>query len=251
MEKLINSCQPIDWPAKGVKAFQTIRALPPETDVNKVDFGNFNLGLHVGDNQDSVLANRQQLNKVLGSEKSIQWLNQVHGTDVALIKEHSEKTITADAAITSNPNIALAVMTADCLPILLSSHCGSEIAVIHAGWRPLAAGIVEKTLSQLKSINSDIVAWLGPCIGQQNFQVGSEVRDAFVNLDGNLIRYFLLDDDDKYRANLRGIARYLLEKNGIVQIQELSDCTYDKKEKYYSYRRCNTSGRMCSVIVME
>lgn len=251
MEKPINFCQPINWPVEGVKAFQTIRSLAPDADVANIDFGNFNVGLHVGDNQASVLNNRQQLNSVLGAEKSIQWLNQVHGNDVAIIKEYSEQPVTADAAITSNPNIALAVMTADCLPILLSNMNSGEIGVIHAGWRPLALGIIEKTLLKLNACNSDIFAWLGPCIGQQNFQVGGEVRDTFISLDEHLECYFLADEQNKFRANLRAIAQYLLEKNGVSKIQTLSDCTYDKKEKYYSYRRCNVSGRMCSVIVMD
>lgn len=251
MEKPINFCQPIDWPVEGVRAFQTIRTLAPDADVANIDFGNFNVGLHVGDSQASVLDNRQQLNSVLGVEKSIQWLNQVHGNDVAIIREYSEQPITADAAITGCQNIALAVMTADCLPILLSNKSSGEIAVIHAGWRPLASGIIEKTLSKLNASNSEVYAWLGPCISQQNFQVGGEVRDTFIDLDEHLADYFLVDEQNKFLANLKGIAQYLLEKNGVNKIQALSDCTYDKKEKYYSYRRCNVSGRMCSVIVMD
>jgi len=251
MESTISRFQKINWPVNGANIVQTSRAIAPDTDPLETDYGDFNLGLHVGDQETEVVENRKKLNQVIGANKSIQWLNQVHGTDVGVIVEASTLPITADAAVTRSPNVALAIMTADCLPIILANHNGNEIAAIHAGWRPLANGIIQNTLAKLESDSETLVAWLGPCISQQNFQVGSEVREVFKALDPSLTEFFVEDDEKKFKADLRAIAIFLLTKLGVNQIFELADCTYDRVDKYYSYRRCNISGRMCSIITMD
>ena len=139
-------------------------------------------------------------------------------------------------------------MTADCLPILLSNEEGSEIAAIHGGWRSLAADIIAKTLSQMQTDNRLIYAWLGPCISQQYFEVGLDVRKSFTELHTSLSSCFKKTADDKYHADLVAIATLLFSKQGVMSVSSLNKCTYNEKEKYYSYRRDQQTGRMASII---
>jgi hypothetical protein len=179
---------------------------------------------------------------------NIQWLNQVHGNKVVTISRLSTKVITADASITRQKHLGLAIMTADCLPILLSHQNGDEIAAIHGGWRSLEAGIIKATLDKMLSRPGDVIAWLGPCISQQAFQVGIEVRDAFIYQDSILAKGFTRQLDGKFLADLHFIAAHQLRLLGVQHIATLSECTFNDKNKYYSYRRNTTTGRMASVI---
>jgi YfiH family protein len=226
-------------------------------------YGSFNLGLHVGDSPELVTDNRSKLkifiNKQLSSKQvvstgknaeivDIQWLEQVHGNVVTTVTSISEQAIVADASITREKNIALAIMTADCLPILLSHKEGTEIAAIHGGWRPLVTNIIEKTVEQMYSKPANIVAWLGPCIGKDAFEVGGEVKEAFIQLDLAFNRAFVKQDNGKYLANLHLIAQHQLESLGIKVIAHLGECTYQESDKYYSYRKEQVTGRMASII---
>jgi len=226
-------------------------------------YGGFNLGLHVGDSAARVIDNRFELKKFINQQLAIkqvvsnakqteqvniQWLEQVHGNVVATVTTASEQAIVADASITRQKNIALAIMTADCLPILLSHKDGTEIAAIHGGWRPLAANIIDKTVTQMHSKAADIVAWLGPCIGKGAFEVGVEVKEAFTQLDLEFNRAFVKQGNGKYLANLHQIAQHQLESLGITVIARLAECTYEENNKYYSYRKEQVTGRMASVI---
>ncbi|MBU2869157.1 peptidoglycan editing factor PgeF [Colwellia sp. E2M01] len=225
-------------------------------------YGGFNLGLHVGDNTCHVMKNRDLLTKYLYQEVnnyrqptdsalqniSIQWLEQVHGNNVVTILKTDTKPITADASITREKNIALAIMTADCLPVLLAHKNGLEIAAIHGGWRPLAANIITKTLEKMQSDPSDIQAWLGPCIGKTAFEVGSEVKDIFLKQNHNFESCFVPQANAKYLADLHAIAEIQLNSLGVTNISRLDECTYQNTNKYYSYRKNNTTGRMASVI---
>ncbi|WP_245942472.1 peptidoglycan editing factor PgeF [Candidatus Colwellia aromaticivorans] len=214
----------------------------------KYPYKNFNLGLHVGDCANNVEHNRQCLQKLFPSKTRIQWLEQVHGNTVAKISKVTKENIIADAMVTREKNIALAIMTADCLPILLISSQGDEIAAIHGGWRPLAANIITNTLNKMHTAADDIYAWLGPCIGKEAFEVGSEVQRAFVEQGNAFSQAFIKQENGKYLANLHEIATLQLNKVGIKQISSLSECTYSQPEKYYSYRKNSITGRMATVI---
>ena len=229
----------------------------------KSHFASFNLGLHVGDNAEQVIDNRNQLkyfirqqlstdlsisNKKIAEEINIQWLEQVHGNVVVTVTDVDEQAIIADASITRDKNIALAIMTADCLPILLSHKFGDEIAAIHGGWRPLLANIITKTIDNMHSKPADIIAWLGPCIGKDAFEVGGEVKEVFTQLDLAFNNAFLKQENGKYLADLHQIARLQLESLGVTVIANLEECTYQETEKYYSYRKKQITGRMASVI---
>lgn len=226
-------------------------------------FGGFNLGLHVGDSAEHVTHNRNVLNNFISQqlfdkaikpstklidEVHIQWLEQVHGNEVVIVTRVDEQAMVADASITRQKNIALAIMTADCLPILLSHKAGTEIAAIHGGWRPLAGNIVAKTIAKMHSNPSDIVAWLGPCIGKDSFEVGEEVKQVFTMLGEGFNSAFILQDNGKYLADLHQIARLQLASLGVNAIASLTKCTYQETETYYSYRKQQITGRMASVI---
>jgi len=254
-----------------VFALQTTR-LPtafilPRQNENSADakspFDNFNLGLHVGDVAEKVTYNRNKLKEYISQQLAvqhsaesiklteplnIQWLEQVHGSHVAEVSTASSHAITADASITRQRNIALAIMTADCLPILLSHKEGREIAAIHGGWRPLAANIIEKTIEKMDSNPTELVAWLGPCIGNEAFEVGAEVKEAFTQQDKIFSTAFVKQENGKFLADLHKIAQIQLKSIGVRDISCLDECTYQRTDKYYSYRKEQVTGRMASII---
>jgi len=249
------------WPAQHVLALTTTRHHPSLPFVHKSTlskFSTFNLSGHVGDNHDKIISNRHCLLSILPKKTAIQWFEQTHGSDVAVIESVSTKAIVADAAITKEKNIALAIMTADCLPILLSTKKGNEIAAIHGGWRPLVGNIISNTLAKMSASPSDLVAWLGPCIGANAFEVGEEVRQQFIKLSPLFEPAFIKQQypltlskesqGDKYLANLVFIATLQLHQLGITNVSFLTDCTFSKKDEYFSYRRDGQTGRMASVI---
>jgi len=256
--KSINlAIEKIAWPALNVTAMQTTR-YPTKTTSKKTIkhsllpcYDHFNLGLHVNDTKQNVVNNREQLLNVLSTKTKIQWLDQVHGSNVAIITGDSLQSVQADACITREKKLALAIMTADCLPILLSNKAGTEIAAVHAGWRPLADNIIVKTLAQMHSQTQNIVAWLGPCIGTTHFEVGSEVKQAFIDISVELSVFFIANDRGRYQADLSGIATFFLQQAGISSIAHINECTFTQKNKYYSYRREQKTGRMASIICIS
>lgn len=240
----------INFGLKNIVALQTSRHSPHVSHQSEAPFDNFNLALHVEDNSHQVTRNRSLLSQCFDEKTQIQWLEQVHGNEVVTVSAVSKVPLVADAIVTRQKKIALAIMTADCLPILISDEQGKEIAAIHAGWRPLAANIIAKTLSELSTPTCRLQAWLGPCIGQYAFEVGDEVKEAFMALDANLGVCFT-KYHHRWHANLRSIAQYLLKKQGVTNIQSLNECTYQQPERYYSYRRQNKTGRMVSIIAID
>jgi len=242
--------------AAKVLALQTTRLTPntvcPDItcDDQTESYQNFNLGLHVGDCSQQVLKNRQSLQKLLPANTKIQWFEQVHGNEVVEVQQVSTTAIVADAAITRMKNTCLAIMTADCLPILLVSKAGDEIAAIHGGWRPLAANIIINTLDKMKTPNTDVCAWLGPCISKDAFEVGSEVKAEFVQQGECFNSAFTAKANGKYLADLHTIARLQLVSHGVNQISDLSECTYANTDKYYSYRKNTVTGRMATLICL-
>lgn len=223
---------------------------PSDISANNNDFKNFNLGLHVGDCAKQVEYNRKYLQDLLPDKTCIQWLEQVHGNTVIDISRVTKQTIIGDAMITREKNTALAIMTADCLPILLVSNQGNEIAAIHGGWRPLAGNIITNTVKKMHTRAGEINAWLGPCIGNKAFEVGSEVYKTFVDQGNIFSKAFSKQSNGKYLANLHEIAKLQLNNLGINHISTLSECTYSKPDKYYSYRKSSSTGRMATVITL-
>jgi YfiH family protein len=219
-------------------------------------FNGLNLGLHVGDDPATVQKNRDALKAVLPNEPI--WLNQVHGTQVVDADEHGNGVPSADASVTTTPGRVLAIMTADCLPVLLASRDGKVVGAAHAGWRGLAAGVIEQTVALMRSkqiqqsqTQIEILAYLGPAIGPHAFEVGSEVRDIFMAQNPVSAACFeQLQEKGKYLADIYGLACLRLNALGIEHIEGGGECTLQNPD-YFSYRRDQETGRMGSFIWIE
>jgi YfiH family protein len=212
--------------------------------------GGFNLGLHVGDDPRRVLQNRDKLRARLPAEPA--WLTQVHGTRVVRA-EQAEDAPQADAAIATTPGVVCAIQTADCLPVLLADADGRAVGAAHAGWRGLAHGVLEDTVGALCEAGAgDILAWLGPAIGPQRFEVGQEVFDAFAGRDAELASAFAsAGRPGKYLADLYALATRILRKAGVRDIAGGGFCTVSDARRFYSYRRDGVTGRMATLIWIE
>lgn len=213
-------------------------------------YTSLNLGDHVGDSPAAVARNRDILRENLPPSTQITWLNQVHGSDV--VKAQAGSTPSADAQWTDQVGQVCAVLTADCLPILLACREGRCVAIIHAGWRSLAGGIVKNTVDTLPTSSTQLVAWLGPCISARYFEVGPEVRRAFLSLLGDVAgTSFTPGVGDRYWADLTALARLALHACGVVCIDGGDHCTFNNANRFYSYRRDGQTGRMASVVWLQ
>lgn len=233
-----------DWPQpKSVSSCSTTRAggvsLPP--------FDSLNLGDHVEDSFEAVSENRQRLVKLAQLPQQPVWLEQVHGTRVLHLDGSKIKNKQADAVYTNQKGQVCAIMTADCLPVLFCNMAGSEVAAAHAGWRGLCNGVLENTVSQFVSPTNEIMAWLGPAIGAEKFEVGGEVKDAFVNQSSDLASAFT-PHNGKYLADIYLLARKKLSTMGINAIYGGDFCTVTDENRFFSYRREGKTGRMASLI---
>jgi hypothetical protein len=215
--------------------------------------GGWNLARHVGDDEADVAENRRRLRALLPAEPL--WLDQVHGTGVLVADGGAWATEPADAAVTSVPGVVLAVMTADCLPVLFATRDGRAVGVAHAGWRGMAAGVLERTLEALLACDgrdanpSDVVAWLGPAIGPQAFEVGPEVLEAFVAADARAASCFAPGAAaGKWFADLFGLARLRLAASGVGHVEAGGWCTVQDRSRLFSYRRDRVTGRMATLI---
>ena len=252
-----------DWPAPaGVRAVCTTRA----GGVSAAPYASFNLGDHVGDKPAHVAANRATLRSALGAHPV--FLKQVHGTEVVQLDARSVDGTVADACFTPQPGVACMVMVADCLPVLFTTTQGHAVAAAHAGWRGLAGqsglGVLEQTFKNFSSVALmdkaqaaiEIIAWLGPCIGPDAFEVGDEVRAAFVQDDApdsaQAASCFKRLPAGKWLADLAGLARLRLRAMGITQIygndSSAAWCTVANASKFFSHRRDQVSGRFCASI---
>lgn len=269
----------LSWP--GVHYFCTTRVGGGSANA----WSSLNLGLHTGDDPDQVAVNRQTLCAQLPAEPV--WLRQVHGSDVfdadrgVVIDARGDKhdgiapssaqpglggaraarlaegclptavSPQADAAITLQPDRVLAIMTADCLPVVMASEDGTALGVAHAGWRGLAQGVLENTLDALRKRRPGIKAWrawVGPGITQAHFEVGDEVYQAFVAQDAASALYFVSKESGrKWLADLPSLARHKLARAGVGQIELSGECTYARSDLYYSYRRDGATGRLATV----
>ncbi|MDH2431471.1 peptidoglycan editing factor PgeF [Pokkaliibacter sp. MBI-7] len=236
-----------DWPAPGnVKALCTTRL----GGHSQGAFDSFNLGDHVGDDPQAVHANRLQLQAELNLQQPPAWLVQVHGTDVACPGEADD--YQADASVTRHRGQALAIMTADCLPVLFCDDKGLVVAGAHAGWRGLCAGILEATIQAMAVAPVSLMAWLGPAIGPAAFEVGDEVREAFIAQQRDAAAAFVPGElPGKWLADIYQLARLRLRLAGIERIYGGEYCTVSQPELFYSYRRDRQTGRMASLIWLD
>ncbi len=246
-----------DWPALPVRigTLTTLRtggvSLAPYDDGQ--GSGGFNLGDHVGDRPENVLANRHLLSQLLPGNPS--WLNQVHGTIVVNLDENPGN-LTADASISTQPGRVCAVLTADCLPVLLSDARGGLhgiVAAAHAGWRGLLNGVLENTVEKMQAAGAKrerILVWLGPAIGPSQFEVGEEVREKFMNNDVAAASAFTENQNQagKFYADIYQLARQRLQRMGISQVAGGNYCTFSDPGRFYSFRRDGVTGRMASLI---
>ena len=235
-----------NWPAPAnVCAAITTRQFPGSS---LPPFDRFNLGAHVGDAPEAVAQNRAELQDVLGLKHPIVWLNQVHGTAVHEYRGVAQSSATADACISRTPDTACAVLTADCLPILLCTKSGSAVAAVHAGWRGLLAGVIEACILQLAP-SVEVISYIGPGISAAAFEVGPEVREAFLARDPGASVAFKAGIGDRLFADLALLARIRLQNIGVNSISESGRCTFTESETFYSHRRAGPrTGRFASLV---
>lgn len=253
--KALNSEQLIlpDWPApQNITAFTTTRM----GGFSQAPYDGLNMGFHVGDDVALLEKNYQQLQTTLGEQVNIPWMKQVHGVEVLKAEEVNSQVSEADAMYTQKTDQACAVLTADCLPVVLCNKAGTEIAVAHAGWKGLVAGIISKTIEQFDDEPENILVWLGPAIGQTAFEVGVEVQEKFVENFASFAPAPLIEQAfdvskthaDKRFADLYALARIECLARGVKNIYGGGLCTYNDP-RFYSYRRENITGRMATAIV--
>lgn len=233
-----------DWPApSNIHAFSTYRlggvSLPP--------YDSLNLGDHVGDDVQAVADNRQRLLTQARLPAEPLWLQQVHGNDV-IDASHWTAAISADASYSNRPDRVCTVLTADCLPVLFTDRSGRQVAAAHAGWRGLLAGVLENTLACFTGRREEVLAWLGPAIGPQQFEVGREVFEAFYERDNASSRAFQQRDAEHFLADIYLLARQWLAQAGVTAVFGGEHCTVSEADKFYSYRRDGDTGRMASLI---
>ena len=234
-----------DWPAPArVRSLQTLRG----AGCSPAPWDSFNLGDHVGDDAANVAANRAALREHLPAEPA--WLKQVHGIATVNPKK-SPKLKEADAAFTRDSGVVCAVMTADCLPVLFCDRAGTVVAAAHAGWRGLAAGVLEATMTQMAVPPGELLAWLGPAIGPSAFEVGDEVRAAFVADDPAAALAFKPHFSGKWLADIYLLARQRLNARGVGGIHGGGRCTVGEAQHFFSYRRDGVTGRMATLIWID
>jgi len=239
-----------DWPAPPrVRAFSTTR----DGGVSSGVFSSLNLGDHVGDEPVRVARNRALLRERLSLPGEPLWLRQVHGCNLVPSQAgaspaSSSGPYEADGAVTSDPESVCAVMTADCLPVLMCDRQGTRVAAVHAGWRGLAAGILEEAFQALGICAKRVLVWLGPAIGPQAFEVGPEVRARFVEFDPRAAEAFRLRPDGRWLADLAELARQRFARLGVTDVYGGVYCTFSDPRRFFSYRRDGVTGRMASLI---
>ena len=248
-----------DWPAPpGVRALTTLRqgaggSLPP--------FDSFNMGNRSspeGDDPRQVQCNRDELQRLAGLPSAPHWLRQVHGTgvlrfDAPPAAQGIDAEPEADAAVTAVPGVVLAILTADCLPVAFAARDGSEVAAAHAGWRGLADGMLEATLAAMHTPPGDVIAWLGPAAGPAHYEIGGDVRDAFLAHSAQVEAAFVATRPGHWRVDLYALARQRLQAAGMnpADIHGGDQCTIADPSRWYSHRRDRRSGRMATLVWIQ
>ena len=248
-----------DWPAPpGVVAFTTLRR---GAGVSVAPFDTFNVGARCGDDACAVASNRAELAHRAGLPSPPRWLRQVHGTGVlrsdapaaAATAGDVEAEPEADAAVASAPGTVLAILTADCLPVVFAARDGSEVAAAHAGWRGLADGMLEATLAAMHTPPGDVIAWLGPAAGPAHYEIGGDVRDAFLAHSAQVEAAFVATRPGHWRVDLYALARQRLQAAGMnpADIHGGDQCTIADPSRWYSHRRDRRSGRMATLVWIQ
>ncbi|MCK5191913.1 MAG: peptidoglycan editing factor PgeF [Methylococcales bacterium] len=230
-----------DWPApENIKAGTTLRS----GGISSGKYCSLNLAMHVGDNPRNVIDNRKRIKSLLELPAEPMWLQQTHGSRV--VRAECADNLEADASFSNKKNIICAIMTADCLPLLLCSQDGGYVAAVHGGWRGLLAGVIENTVNAMQQ--RDLLAWMGPAIGPKCFEVGAEVCDTFIHKRAEYSSAFSKLENSKWFADIYRIARITLMANGITRIYGGEYCTVTDQSRFYSYRREGETGRMTTLI---
>lgn len=249
-----------DWPAPpGVRGFATVRR---GLGVSQPPFDAFNLGTLHGEQRDdpaAVRRNRELLAQAAALPSPPRWLRQVHGAGVVRFDGDGdggpagEADPEADAAVTSTPGTVLAILTADCLPVLFAAEDGSEVGAAHAGWRGLAGGVLEATVAAMRSDPARLRAWLGPAAGPQRYEIDAPVREAFLAADPAAAAAFAATRPGHWLVDLYALARQRLARAGLRagQVHGGGLCTIGEPERFYSHRRDRRTGRMATLIWMQ
>lgn len=236
-----------DWPAPpGVRVISTLRF----GGVSEGRYSSLNLGDHVEDGASRVAENRRRLSAAAALPTEPVWLSQVHGIEVADLDKPT-RTQSADAAVTRHTGRVCAILTADCLPIALAAQSGEVVAAVHAGWRGLAAGVIESAVDAMCLPGQEIQAWLGPAIGPDHFEVGAEVRETFLTADAAAESAFQPNARARFMADLGLLAKQRLERLGIRRIYRCGECTYADSVRFFSHRRDGLTGRQATLIWRE
>jgi polyphenol oxidase len=237
----------IDWPAPpGVRVISSFRGGGASAGI----YASLNLGDHVGDDPKSVAENRRALIAAARLPAEPVWLKQVHGVHVAdldALGPHGP----SDAAVARRPLRVCAILTADCLPVVFATDSGDTIAAAHAGWRGLALGVLEAAVKAMGASPQHLIAWLGPAIGRQHFEVGAEVREALLERDAGADAAFLPNARGRFMADLGLLATRQLQQLGITRIHGGGECTYTRTDRYFSHRRDGITGRQGTFIWRE
>ena len=237
-----------EWPApRGVRAAFTLRG----GGVSAAPYDSLNLGAHVGDDPAAVVENRRRVCAWLELPAEPAWLEQVHGTRVADLDAAGEARAPADAVLTRRAGRVCVVQVADCLPVFFAARDASVVGVAHAGWRGLAAGVLEATVARLDCARGKLIAWLGPAISVRHFEVGGEVRTAFLNEDPGAACAFLPNERGRWQCDLAALARRRLAALGVTEASGGAWCTYADPARFFSFRRDGRCGRMAALIWLE
>jgi YfiH family protein len=229
----------------GVRAAVTTRT----GGTSRAPFESLNLAAYVGDDAGAVAENRRRIREALSLPSEPAWLEQVHGAAVAVLP--GGQGARADAAVTFSRGHVCAVLVADCLPVFLASRAGDCVGIAHAGWRGLSSGVIEATIAALGRDPGTLVAWLGPSIGPGAFEVGAEVRDAFVEQDGAAGAEFRPGRPGRWMADLPGLARRRLAAAGVGEVVASGFCTASEPARFFSYRRDGITGRMAALAWLD
>lgn len=245
-----------DWPAPGgVRALSTFRT----GGASAAPYASLNLGGHVGDLSAAVAENRRRLKVAAGLPAEPTWLEQVHGArvadlDAALHHRGDAAMGPADAAFTRSPRRVCAILSADCLPVLLAGESGELVAAVHAGWRGIAAGVIEAALTAVTAAGASperLLAWLGPAIGPRYFEIGAEVREALLAGDPGAEEAFAPNARGRFMADLGTLVRRRLKARGVGRIYGGGECTFGAADRYFSHRRDGVTGRQATLIWLE
>jgi YfiH family protein len=237
-----------DWPAPArVRACVTTRV----GGVSSPPYAELNLASHVGDSPAAVAANRQRLARHLALPEEPRWLEQVHGVQIAMAGDVHRGATAADGVCAHTARQVCVVLTADCLPVLMCSRDASVVVAAHAGWRGLASGVLEAAVEATNLAGDRLMAWLGPAIGPRAFEVGDEVRAAFVAHERAATSAFVASGSDRWMADLYALARQRLARCGVSAVYGGHWCTYSDAARFYSYRRDGATGRMAALIWLE